>query len=221
MLLDELCCFLGCQPVAARNWFKRYEVNFKKRRSVSVAEYEISKFIKQLVPEIEIINNSRNIISPKELDIYLPEYNLAIEYNGLFWHSHGIGEKSVENNPELESDKHLNKTKLCQEKDIDLIHIFEGEYELNKWACLELIAFKLNKVCLLYIPKKWLIHWGKPPKESKIISRENPQKYYFHPNYKLQPFKLMGPDMIPEELFKLGYRIFFDCGVLNLDVKQS
>ena len=35
----------------------------------------------------KILRNRRNIISPYELDIYIPEKKVAIEYDGLYWHS--------------------------------------------------------------------------------------------------------------------------------------
>ena len=83
-------------------------------------ETELKDFISSL--NIEIISNSKKIISPLELDIYIPEHNIAIEYNGLYWHS------------ELykPSNYHLNKTKLCETQGIQLIHIFDDEWQYKK-----------------------------------------------------------------------------------------
>lgn len=69
----------------------------------------------------EIIQNSRDVIKPYEIDIYLPELNIAFEYNGLFWHSDKYKPKNY----------HLIKTNLCEEKNIKLIHIYEDDW-LNK-----------------------------------------------------------------------------------------
>lgn len=69
----------------------------------------------------EVIENTRKIIAPKELDIYIPEKKLAIEFNGLYWHSSAQKPK----------DYHIQKTLACREKGIRLIHIFEWEW-LNK-----------------------------------------------------------------------------------------
>ena len=66
----------------------------------------------------DIITHSRKIISPFEIDIYLPDIKLAIEYNGLYWHSDINGENI---------NYHLNKSIACKEKDIRLIHIYEFE----------------------------------------------------------------------------------------------
>lgn len=50
------------------------------------AELEIYNYIKNIY-DGKIIINSRKIIKPYELDIYIPEFNLAFEFNGLYWHS--------------------------------------------------------------------------------------------------------------------------------------
>lgn len=87
----------------------------------SKEETNIFNMIKSLGVDAEHLN--RNLIYPKELDIYIPSKHVAIEYDGLYWHS------------ELEqSDKnyHLNKTILCEKKNVHLIHIFEDEWILQK-----------------------------------------------------------------------------------------
>lgn len=83
-------------------------------------ENEIKDFIKSL--NISFKSNNRKILDGQELDIYIPSKNLAIEYNGLYWHS----EKKVG------AKYHLNKTELCESKDIQLIHIFEDELLFKK-----------------------------------------------------------------------------------------
>lgn len=104
---------------------------FPKKSSLS--EIEIKNFLHTL--NIDYIENTRKIISPYELDIFISKFNLAIEFNGLYWHSDAIN-----------SDKkyHLNKTNLFREKGIKLIHIFEDEW-LNKKEIVEsIISSKLG-----------------------------------------------------------------------------
>lgn len=70
-----------------------------------------------------------------ELDIYIPEFNLGIEFNGLFWHS------------ELYKDKnyHINKTKWFKNNfNIDIIHIREDEWINKKDIVLSIIKNKLK-----------------------------------------------------------------------------
>lgn len=86
--------------------------------SQSKPEEDIVNFIKTCGLK-EVITNNRSLIHPQELDIYIPSKNLAIEYNGLYWHSETCGK---------DKNYHLNKTKLCAEKGVQLIHIFEDEW---------------------------------------------------------------------------------------------
>jgi len=69
--------------------------------------------------------NDKSLIYPYELDFYIPDLNLAIEVNGNYWHSEIAGNK--------DRYYHLNKTKLCNDKNIKLIHLFEDEiiYKFN------------------------------------------------------------------------------------------
>ena len=55
-----------------------------------------------------------------QIDILLPKFKVAIEYNGMFWHSEG--------NKLHYKNKHLDKTLACQEKGYRLIHIWETEW---------------------------------------------------------------------------------------------
>ncbi len=89
--------------------------------SRSISEQEIVNFVDQLNISFEI--NVRNIIPPKELDIYIPSKRIAIEFNGLYWHSEEMG---------CDRNYHLEKTKKCQENDIQLVHIFEDEWLLKQ-----------------------------------------------------------------------------------------
>ena len=72
-----------------------------------------------------------SLIKPLELDIYLPEFNLGIEYNGLRWHSEKFGK---------DKNYHINKLKKCNEKGIDLLMIFSDEYINHKNIVLNKIT---------------------------------------------------------------------------------
>lgn len=102
--------------------------------STSNMEKELSEWIKLL--GIETIENTRKIISPKELDIYIPSHNLAIEFDGLYFHGEINGQK--------DSKYHLNKTKMCQEKGIQLLHIFEDEWIEKQLIIKSIIKSKLG-----------------------------------------------------------------------------
>ncbi len=97
----------------------------------SNGEIELLEFIKSL--NLEIIENSREIISPKELDIYIPSKNIAIEFNGLYYHSEEHGKDKL---------YHLNKTESCESKNIQLIHIFEDEWLFKQ----EIVKSRLKQI---------------------------------------------------------------------------
>jgi very-short-patch-repair endonuclease len=86
---------------------------------------------------IEIIKNDRSIISPYELDIYLPEYKVAIEVNGLYWHSEYGGKKT--------KDYHLAKTEMCESKGVQLIHIFEDDWYIKQDIILSKLSSIINQ----------------------------------------------------------------------------
>jgi very-short-patch-repair endonuclease len=85
--------------------------------NISSPELEIKTFLEEL--GVNFVHSDWNTISPKELDFYLPEHQLAIEYDGIYWHSELQGKNSK---------YHLEKTLMCKEKGINLLHIFENEW---------------------------------------------------------------------------------------------
>ena len=78
----------------------------------------IEIFIKELLDQynIEYKSNNRSIIGSKELDIYIPSKNIAIECNGCYWHS----ELKKPNN-----SYHIAKMRECEKRGIQLIQIWE------------------------------------------------------------------------------------------------
>lgn len=89
----------------------------KHGSSSSHAEKEIVSFIRTFYIG-NILENKRKAIYPLELDIYLPDLHLAIEYNGNWYHSIEAGTRK---------EYHLMKSLKCREKGIRLIHIYEFE----------------------------------------------------------------------------------------------
>ncbi len=101
----------------------------------SIAEIEIGEFITSIIPNIDMSVNDRSIISPKELDIYFPDYNLAIEYCGLYWHGNRFNDAST---------YHINKLDDCNSKNIKLLTIFEDEWKYKKDTIKSKLLYELN-----------------------------------------------------------------------------
>jgi hypothetical protein len=93
----------------------------------SIGEIQLCKFLTD--NDILIDTSNRSIISPKELDIYIPSHNVAIEYCGLYWHSDKFKSNYY----------HKIKLDLCIQLGIRLITIFEDEWRDNA----ELVKIKI------------------------------------------------------------------------------
>lgn len=87
-------------------------------------ENEIFDFLTSLVPPLLITRHDRTILNGKELDFYFPDKKMALEFNGLYWHSEISGKKNKR--------YHLNKTNGCLFHGIQLIHILENEWRDHK-----------------------------------------------------------------------------------------
>lgn len=119
--------FNNNRPPVCRVCFPSYKNNKQ--------QIEIREFLNEHLIKFE--ENVRYIISPFELDLYFPDHNLAIEMNGNYYHSEIGGEK--------DKNYHLNKTKLCNNKQIELIHIFEDEWMFQKNIVKSMILNRLGK----------------------------------------------------------------------------
>jgi hypothetical protein len=110
---------------------KETNINFQPTWT-SKGETEIKEFIEGLGFEVYKGKN-RKLLEGKEIDLIIPELKIAIEYNGLYFHTEDMGKNST---------YHLNKTLACNQLGYKLIHIFEDEWMVNK----ELVKSKLEHI---------------------------------------------------------------------------
>jgi predicted nucleic acid-binding Zn-ribbon protein len=100
--------------------------------TISSGERELFEYVKSLGVTVE--DRNRKIIAPKELDIYLPEHHLAVEYHGLHWHADDRGGSSLR-------EKYL----LCKDAGVRLIQIFEDEWINKSEIVKDLISAAVGK----------------------------------------------------------------------------
>lgn len=105
---------LGLGETATYENIKRYGLEDLLDRHSSVGEKEVANIFKGQ----NVIRHDRKILGGKELDIYLPNLSIAIEYNGSFWHLNERKDKKY----------HQDKTIACAKQGIHLIHIFDYEW---------------------------------------------------------------------------------------------
>lgn len=90
----------------------------------SKIENDIYKFIKDNY-DGEVTQHDRKVLNGKELDFYFPDKNIAIEFNGTWWHGYKYGEESSIS--EFKRN-HEWKRLECQKHGIRLINIDEADY---------------------------------------------------------------------------------------------
>jgi G:T-mismatch repair DNA endonuclease (very short patch repair protein) len=133
---------------------------------ISKIEQELYDYVSSF--GVEIVQNSKKIIEPLELDIYLPEHSLAIEMNGLFFH----GDRSNK-----DKKYHLNKTERCLEQDIRLLHIFEDEWRNKQEIWKSIIRNKLKRNTERYYARKCEIREVSIQQASQFLSINHLQGY--------------------------------------------
>lgn len=85
---------------------------------------------------VSTILNDRSRIRPKEIDILLPELNIAIEYNGLYWHS--------DENPAITKNTHADKFELCRDAGLELVYVWEDDWTYRQEIVKESILRRLG-----------------------------------------------------------------------------
>jgi hypothetical protein len=129
---------------------------------VSKIEREITSFLES--HNKTVIPNSRNVISPYELDMYLPEDKIAVEFNGLYWHTETQGK-----------DKwyHHKKWSACKSKGIQLIQIWEDDWNRNPDLVKRMLAHKLgvSSIGKVYARKTTIV--SLTSEETRIFLEQN------------------------------------------------
>ncbi len=99
----------------------------------SQAEKELLSFI-SLIYSGEIRENTKSVIPPYEVDIFLPDFDLAFEFNGLYYHS----------DLQKPDDYHKIKTELCEQAGVRLVHIFGDDWNYKRSIVESIIS---NIIC--------------------------------------------------------------------------
>lgn len=109
----------------------------------SLMEQQVTEFILTLLPDVEIQHNVRSLISPYELDLYIPAYKLAIECNPTATHNSTVNvfDKSL---PPLLRQYHCMKTDRCDKIGVRLLHVFGYEWTHKQDVIKSIIANALR-----------------------------------------------------------------------------
>lgn len=121
-------------------WFIKHdiEMNFFSS-SYTEQQNEMVNYIKSIC-SFEVIVNDRNVIKPKEIDIYIPELKLGFEFNGMYWHAE-------------DKKRHLEKLNLCTSMGVQLIQFWDTEWATKNDIVKSMISTVLKRNRIIYARK--------------------------------------------------------------------
>jgi very-short-patch-repair endonuclease len=118
MSLRDICEKYTVNRSLIYRYHTLYELDIIKKPVRSAYEEDIARILTDL--GLVFQRNTTALCAPLQVDFYLPEHKLAIEFNGLYWHSERSGKKDAR--------YHQLKTIACRNKGVQLITIFEDEW---------------------------------------------------------------------------------------------
>lgn len=147
--ISSIAKSIGCSTSTVIRRVEHYGLGDKIDITMSYGERELNDFFDSLGIKHY---KTRDVIAPYEIDIYLPDYNVGIEFNGDYWHSTN----------KLPIEYHKDKYNLAKDKGIFIFYIYEYEWLTNSDSVLENIRMILNHQ---FVPEdnEYTIENGKVP----------------------------------------------------------
>ena len=122
-----------CGKITKRDVAYRNGCKWCAKNPTSKAEIELRDWVSQY---ITVENNKRVYLDNEyEMDVYIPEHKIGIEYHGLWYHSDNAG---------TSKRYHLDKLEKAESKGIRLIQVFENEWTYKKDIVKSVILSKLG-----------------------------------------------------------------------------
>lgn len=153
-----------------REWYVTLDNNYKPSCKVCSEHYnkvsnghqELLNFLTNMLPGVEILVNDRKLLNGYELDLYIPSFNIAIEFNGMYYHSELFKEKSY----------HLQKSRQCLWSGVQLLHIHEYDWLSNKELIFSMLRARFNCITHRIYARKCEVKVISP-KQKKVFLSNN------------------------------------------------
>ena len=131
--ISSICQELGIsQRTFARYWYHHGLPSLANMRSGY--ETEIEKFLSSIGVDFE--QNNKTVLGRKHLDFYIPSHKLAIEFNGIYWHSTAV---------QMDVLYHRKKYEGCRDSGVRLIMINQDEWDEKRHVLKSRILNMLGK----------------------------------------------------------------------------
>lgn len=163
-----------CNEISVHNF---NSFNYRVKNNINLCKKCIPPYQSMIEEELENLlielninfqRHARTIIPPKELDFYIPDLKLAIEMNGLYYHSDIFIDDIY---------YHFKKWNDCQKNNITLLQIWEDEWKYKKQIIENIIKNKTGVESIKVYARKC---------EIKIITA--PVYKYFVEEYHIQGY---------------------------------
>lgn len=139
---------LGVDKETVTNRFNKFGIQSVKYKNIPSEQNEVVAMLMS-AGVANIIENSTLLTYPKQIDILLPDYKIAIEYCGLYWHSTSqeritptYHKKKMEQCSKagyrlitLYADEWLNHTQLVTNKLLNILGINDLGQKINARSC--------------------------------------------------------------------------------------
>jgi hypothetical protein len=132
-IADEIGSSMATVAIAVKkhgiepNKGNEYDRKFHKQ---SLGELELREFIRSIYHG-EILVGKKNLLQDtRDIDIHIPELNIAFEYNGVYRHRYNPNGNSY--SAKKDSTYHISKTNICASQGVELIQIWSSSWLTKK-----------------------------------------------------------------------------------------
>lgn len=151
--LTELAAIVGCSQSCMSRQFATFGIIPKQHPVAYVGgELQVMSFVQSLGVS-DVVHRDRNILSPLELDLYIPSARVGIEYHGCFWHSYDRLETADERR------RHQRKYLASRAANIRLLQFWDCEWTQHPSVCRSIISGLLGynqsigaRICTVHTP---------------------------------------------------------------------
>lgn len=153
----------GCDYDTIRTRLTEAGTRIRRTSNYSREEVQIAEFLESNGVEVESGNWS--VLGDKELDLFIPTHRLAIELNGLHWHS------TINSTNEARM-RHVSKSQKCSEQGIELWHITDEQWHTKKDILKSMLLNKIGLASTKVYARKCLLK-EVSSKEAKVFFNDN------------------------------------------------
>lgn len=160
--IEQLAKNFHCSINSVYLWIEKYNLGSYITITKSNYEQEIINFIESL--DCKIDRNNRTILNGQELDVYIPNKKVAIEFNGNYFHdANRIGKLY-----------HFQKSYKCEQLGIRLIHIYQYQWDdpIKQQILKSIITNALGKNTNIIYARKCQIRELKK-QDVELFSKQN------------------------------------------------